>query len=52
LDRNLESSDDENEQIREAFGEFYNLFDELGIIDKSGFEHINKWNKNRCPAKF
>ena len=51
MNKNLESGGDDNEQIREAFGEFYNLFDELGIIDKSGFEHINKWNKNRCNVK-
>jgi hypothetical protein len=52
LDKNLTSGEDDSEQIGEAFAEFYHLFDELGIIDKRGFQNINKWSKNKAQTKY
>ena len=31
------------EEIKEAFIEFYKLFDDFGIIDKTRYQNINNW---------
>jgi len=43
LDLNLSNGESSDKEIREAFIEFYKLFDDFGIIDKNKYEHINSW---------
>jgi len=43
LDLNLSSGRSSDQEIREAFIEFYKLFDDFGIIDKTRYENINNW---------
>jgi len=46
LDINLEeNSTDDTQQVREAFIEFYKLFDDFGIIDQTSFKNINQWRE-------
>jgi len=42
LDANLSKGDSSTEEIKEAFNEFYKIFDDCGIIDRSKFTNINK----------
>ena len=43
LDLNLSTGKSSEQEIKEAFIEFYKLFDDFGIIDKSRYENINSW---------
>jgi hypothetical protein len=43
LDLNLSAGKSSEEEIREAFIEFYKLFDDFGIIDKTRYQNINSW---------
>jgi len=43
LDLNLSSGRSSDQEIREAFIEFYKLFDDFGIIDKTRYKNINNW---------
>ncbi|XP_023333251.1 histidine decarboxylase [Eurytemora carolleeae] len=51
LDINLEEGTDQMDQVKEAFIEFYKLFDDFGIIDKSSFNNINRWNSKLGETK-
>jgi len=43
LDTNLTDECKSDQEIKEAFIEFYKLFDDFGIIDKTRYQNINKW---------
>ena len=43
LDLNLSNGSSSEQEIKEAFIEFYKLFDDFGIIDKTRYENINNW---------
>ena len=43
LDDNLDNSDRAEDEIKEAFLEFYKLLDDYEIINKSSYDNINAW---------
>ena len=43
LDDNLNHSEKAEEEIKEAFLEFYKLLDDYEIINKSSYDNINSW---------
>ena len=43
LDDNLTNSEKAEEEIKEAFLEFYKLLDDYEIINKSAYDNINAW---------
>ena len=43
LDDNMNNSDKADEEIKEAFLEFYKLLDDYEIIKKSTYGNINAW---------
>jgi len=43
LDLNLSNGCNSEEEVKEAFIEFYKLFDDFGIIDKNRYTNINNW---------
>ena len=51
MDNNLEAGEDDEDQIKAAFVEFYRLFDDFGIIDKTAFANINQWSESRTSLE-
>ena len=43
LDDNINNSDNVEDEIKEAFVEFYKLLDDYEIINKSSYDNINAW---------
>ena len=43
LDDNLDNSERAEEEIKEAFLEFYKLLDDYEVINKSSYDNINAW---------
>ena len=39
----MNNSDNVEEEIKEAFVEFYKLLDDYEIINKSSYDNINAW---------
>ena len=39
----MSNADNVEEEIKEAFVEFYNLLDDYEIINKSSYDNINAW---------
>ena len=51
LDINLETDEEAGEQFIEAFQEFFKIFDDYGIIEKSEFKNITAACKNITNMK-
>ena len=43
----MNNSDNVEEEIKEAFVEFYKLLDDYEIINKSSYDNINAWYESQ-----